>query len=1358
MAFATAMANLKLDISNFATNMKKASDQLAKFAASSVTTGVKANKTFDSYGKSIKKATNVLGTHNLGLKDTARIVQGILISQTFYKAAGAIHDAANALWGFNEQLDYASITYTGLFGSQDLSDSFLAALRQQAEDTIFSFADLADASKKLLAYGIPYENLLFISEGLTNLGAVSGDSAALDRLAFALGQIYAKGKLSAEEMRQLANAYVPIQQILKDKLGLTEEDMGHIGDLNIPAANAINAIIDYANENFGTVGDMAMLTITGLKNKIIDSLKNMGVDMLKPLTTFYKSFLSYIATNLTAISEAFNKDGIKGIFEYLVPDPNVQQRLRQFFANVYNMFSTLLNFLQAIGTVIKNFAGGFITALNVILPVINSILNILAGAIQTITGNATALKMLTVALVACAGAWLVFKIHTLAAASVAFVANVLYGLAKAIMFLSTALTRSPIIVAIAAVTGLLVGLAVAANNANGAISRLFNKLTGLNGKSASSIFQGTGSGASSAADAAKRFSERMKGAIGSITNAGDALKNTGKKAKDANKNLEDAKTGLLSFDEVFKLNDLKESNADFGDLGDLGDIGNLGDTGNLGDIGDLGDMSDLGSAIEIPDFSEYASSFANALKDSLLAKLALAGAGGIFVKKIMDWLKDATNIESWKPSAVKIVQALAKALLGAVVGYAFDAIVSPLTDKLWQALENSLKLKEGSAEQASFGATLGSVLGGAIGMVVGGLPGSLLGAAIGHLAGGIVGLAWQEITDSFASTFAGINSVFEGAFAGIGLAITKSFGASLTEVVKNLINTGSFSGFFSSIGQIFSATGLKAVAKNGLIGAAIGLVCDAIAALLWKTLQEKFSLSASSTGTAAVGQTIGSIIGLVIGGILGGPIGAIIGSAIGTFAGGFVGLFWEKIEAAFQPVADWFSGVATNLSNGLQQWWTMTSTGFTNWWTNTSSVFNSWWESTRAGFSAWWDTTLNGFSAWWDTTLSGIESWWNSTIALFSDWDSITGDTLSNWWTTTTSGFTAWYTDSKNKLADWCLTTISDFGMWAADTFTTFSTWALDTKNRIEAWKEETLKPINDWTRNTIERISQWVSKTAESVGAWCGQTARDIAAWGVQTADSIGAWAINAYTDIAALIKDTDASIKRWVKDTVKAYEDFNTEALRVIGGFTLAAKESFKQWCTDTWNAIRDWFKGLITDIQHWWDNLWDPSNWISGWDHVKQWFADLFDGIQSWFDNLSSKVSHWWNGLWGDKNASVNISGGTRLNASNASSFGISGYATGGIVDKEQIVRVAEGNKSEAIVPLESAVAMQPFVDAISRGILEGLAPTLVQSSKSSDMPPMYVGTLIADDRGLKQLYKKFELMQVQENARRGNTALA
>ena len=248
MAFATLTAQLKLNIANFSANLTEASRKMSDFA-----------RTADrDYGR----ATAALKSHNLGLKDTARIVQGIMVSQAFYGVAQSIANATSALWEFNTALDYMQVTYTALFGSADLATDFMSALKEHSVDTIFDYQGLANASKKLLAYGIDYKNLMFIMEGLTNLGAMSGDAAALDRIALALGQIYSKGKLSAEEMRQLANAYIPITEILQSKFGLTGDDLKNVSDLNLPASQVINAIVDYANENFGSVGDAAMYTIT----------------------------------------------------------------------------------------------------------------------------------------------------------------------------------------------------------------------------------------------------------------------------------------------------------------------------------------------------------------------------------------------------------------------------------------------------------------------------------------------------------------------------------------------------------------------------------------------------------------------------------------------------------------------------------------------------------------------------------------------------------------------------------------------------------------------------------------------------------------------------------------------------------------------------------------------------------------------------------------------------------------------------------------------------------------------------------------------------------------------------------------
>ena len=98
---------------------------------------------------------------------------------------------------------------------------------------------------------------------------------------------------------------------------------------------------------------------------------------------------------------------------------------------------------------------------------------------------------------------------------------------------------------------------------------------------------------------------------------------------------------------------------------------------------------------------------------------------------------------------------------------------------------------------------------------------------------------------------------------------------------------------------------------------------------------------------------------------------------------------------------------------------------------------------------------------------------------------------------------------------------------------------------------------------------------------------------------------------------------------------------------------------------------------------------------------------------------------------------------------------GHATGGVFNREHWAKFAEGNKAEAIIPLENRSAMQPFVDAVSDGLTASLAPIVssMNVNNNNSMQPLYVGTLIADERGLKELQRKMQIIQLQEDIRRG-----
>lgn len=1140
MSFASLTANLNLNISNFSRQLKTASNKMRAFS--------------DKTAKDYNLAAAALNKHNLHLKDTVRIVHGIVIAQAFYNAVGAISNATSALWNFNRELDYMQVTYSALFGNSNLASDFMKTLQEHSINTIFDYQGLADASKKLLAYGIEYENLMFIMNGLTDLGAMSGDKDSLTRIARALGQIYTKGKLSAEEMRQLADAYVPIYEIVQSSFGLTDDQMGRVGDLKLPAHEVINAVVDYANAEFGSVGDAAMYTITGLENRVVDTLKVMGTAMIQPITTAYKSFLAYVSNGLATIREEFNAGGFGAVFEHLVPDPRTQQTIRQFIANVQNLFMSLVSVGTVAGQVFGGFAYVLVTAFNIAAPIITGFTNVLAALLNAFLSTRTGATLLRIALIGAAGAFVVLKVHALGALVITAVTKAVVGLSKALMLLAAIVSKHPILSLIAGLAVGLVGVSVASKGANGAISGLFDTLSGASGASSEDVLQRTEQQLQNGADAADQFNNRLEAGKEAADALEDGVGGIGKAAGDAVKKL----SGLLSFDEVFKLQDPNKSSGVGGSGG--GVAGALDDFADL--MGGLGGVSDA-FIPEIPDFTDYIDDFTS----------------GLF----------------------------------------------------------------GGLREGIFGKIAAS-------------PGWLIGAG------------------------AGIAKALSTAFS-------KAFGVPLVSAIVGAFKGSGIAGVFTVLGATIKSAGLKSVLKGGVVGAAISLVVDGLATALWGTLAEKFENA--NTETAAVGQTIGGVVGAIIGGLLGGPAGVLIGSAIGTFAGGFVGLFWEPIAEYFDPENNVLTRFFVDTGKQLGAWAKDTLTGLGAWWVDTYTGFSAWFNDTTSGFSSWWDETTSGFSTWWGDTKSGLSTWWDDTVKTFSDWDSINSDTLGDWWSRTKTGFSDWFSRTAAGLDEWSGGTLSSIWSWCVDTYNRFATWAGDTLLKINAW----------WS-NVEDGFSEWASNALKPITDWC----------------------LNALS-----------SIGTWILETETKFNNFKEEAKKVFEGIMIAIGKAIDDGLGDVADAIGDFF-GI--------DNLWQL----------------IKDGIEG----ITNKLKSWWEGIGNIFSGEINASPTVNVTPSNGARGGgagsrvsLAGHARGGIFDREHIARFAEGNKREAIIPLENPGAMKPFVDAVSGGLISTLAPVLASANAapSSQLPPLYVGTLIADDRGIEQLYRKFQIIQLQENDRKG-----
>jgi len=103
--------------------------------------------------------------------------------------------------------------------------------------------------------------------------ALGGRADTLDGIARALGQMFTKGKATAEELRQLAERGVPAYEILKEELKLTGEEVGNIGDLAIDGQKAVDALLTGMNKRFAGQAEKIRGTYQGINTEIKSNWK-----------------------------------------------------------------------------------------------------------------------------------------------------------------------------------------------------------------------------------------------------------------------------------------------------------------------------------------------------------------------------------------------------------------------------------------------------------------------------------------------------------------------------------------------------------------------------------------------------------------------------------------------------------------------------------------------------------------------------------------------------------------------------------------------------------------------------------------------------------------------------------------------------------------------------------------------------------------------------------------------------------------------------------------------------------------------------------------------------------------------------
>jgi len=171
-------------------------------------------------------------------------------------------------------LEQTRIAFTTMLGSAEAADDFIRQLYDFAAKTPFEIEGLTTAARQLLAFGFESQQIIPMMESIGNaVSGLGGGAFEIERVTRAIGQMQAKGKVSAEEMMQLAELGIPVWEILADKIGVSiPEAMDKASKGGISATEGINALLAGMNERFPDMMQKQSESLLGIWSNFEDNV------------------------------------------------------------------------------------------------------------------------------------------------------------------------------------------------------------------------------------------------------------------------------------------------------------------------------------------------------------------------------------------------------------------------------------------------------------------------------------------------------------------------------------------------------------------------------------------------------------------------------------------------------------------------------------------------------------------------------------------------------------------------------------------------------------------------------------------------------------------------------------------------------------------------------------------------------------------------------------------------------------------------------------------------------------------------------------------------------------------------------
>lgn len=187
-----------------------------------------------------------------------------------------------------------------LLGSSDKAKDVFAQIKDLAKTTPFEVQGLTEAYVKLTSFGLQpsMKQMQAITDTAATLG---GGTEALQRVTLALGQAWTKSKLQGDEILQLAEAGVPVWDLLAQATGKNTAELQKMSEAGTLGRDVIIKLIDaLGTENMGASAAL-METFNGAVSNAHDALSEFYALIAQ------SGVLEYLTGQLQAVLAEFDR-------------------------------------------------------------------------------------------------------------------------------------------------------------------------------------------------------------------------------------------------------------------------------------------------------------------------------------------------------------------------------------------------------------------------------------------------------------------------------------------------------------------------------------------------------------------------------------------------------------------------------------------------------------------------------------------------------------------------------------------------------------------------------------------------------------------------------------------------------------------------------------------------------------------------------------------------------------------------------------------------------------------------------------------------------------------------------------------